>query len=89
MDFIWLLLVLGAAAIFYYFVSYSKPQDDDWYKLPTLENQGDRMSVYIFTTLLKPALNTASSIDVFIMQRFCLPTMLSLVGSSRSMFKLI
>ncbi|AEH35287.1 hypothetical protein [Vibrio anguillarum] len=38
MDFIWLVLAFGAAAIFYYFVSYSKPQDDDWHKLPTLEN---------------------------------------------------
>ncbi|WP_154116395.1 MULTISPECIES: hypothetical protein [Vibrio] len=38
MDFIWLVLALGAAATFYYFVSYSKPQDDDWHKLPTLED---------------------------------------------------
>ncbi|MBE3663458.1 hypothetical protein BOO91_21360, partial [Vibrio navarrensis] len=38
MDFIWLVLAFGAAAIFYYFASYSKPQDDDWHKLPTLEN---------------------------------------------------
>ncbi len=34
MDFIWLVM----AATFYYFVSYSKPQDDDWHKLPTLED---------------------------------------------------
>lgn len=33
---IWLLLLMGAGAVFYYFVLYSKPQDDEWQKLPSL-----------------------------------------------------
>ncbi|MGL1053728.1 hypothetical protein ACSTD8_21520 [Vibrio vulnificus] len=36
MDFGIAALTLIAAAAFYYFVLYSKPQDDDWQKLPTL-----------------------------------------------------
>ncbi|MDD1782600.1 hypothetical protein LRP49_15615 [Enterovibrio sp. ZSDZ35] len=34
---IWALLLLGGGALFYFFVLYSKPQDEDWKKLPTLE----------------------------------------------------
>ncbi|WP_028024148.1 hypothetical protein [Enterovibrio calviensis] len=36
MDFGVTVLALVGAAAFYYFVLYSKPQDDDWRKLPTL-----------------------------------------------------
>lgn len=36
MDAILLIAILIAAAAFYYFAQYSKPQDDDWQKLPTL-----------------------------------------------------
>ncbi|PSU34918.1 hypothetical protein [Photobacterium lutimaris] len=36
MDFLLSTLVLIGAGAFYYFVLYSKPQDDDWHKLPSL-----------------------------------------------------
>ncbi len=36
MDTIWLFLIICGAGAFYYFVNYSKPQDDDWHKLPML-----------------------------------------------------
>ncbi|CAG9297547.1 hypothetical protein EV690_1072 [Celerinatantimonas diazotrophica] len=51
----------------------------------TKDYQGERMSVFLLTELY-PALKTASSMDVFIMQRFCLPMILSLVGSARNIF---
>lgn len=36
MDFFVILLLLAGAGVYYYFVSYSKPQDDEWHKLPSL-----------------------------------------------------
>ncbi|PSW23404.1 hypothetical protein C9I94_14850 [Photobacterium swingsii] len=36
MDFIWLFLIGCGFSVFYYFVIYSKPQDSDWHRLPTL-----------------------------------------------------
>ncbi|KXF81573.1 hypothetical protein [Enterovibrio coralii] len=34
---IWVLLLLVGGALFYFFVMYSRPQDKEWEKLPTLE----------------------------------------------------
>lgn len=42
MDFVLLVLALVGAAAFYYFVNYSKPQDEDWRKLPTLPEYLDK-----------------------------------------------
>ncbi|CAH0533229.1 hypothetical protein VST7929_01093 [Vibrio stylophorae] len=38
MTLTWLVLVIVGSAIFHYFVFYSKPQNDYWDKLPTLED---------------------------------------------------
>ncbi|RZP53812.1 hypothetical protein D8T45_24150 [Vibrio vulnificus] len=36
MDFSIAILILIGVGAYYYFVVYSKPQDDDWHKLPSL-----------------------------------------------------
>ncbi len=37
MSLLWSLIIIPLVAIFYYFVIYSKPKNDDWESLPTLE----------------------------------------------------
>ncbi len=42
MSFLLSTLALIGASAFYYFTLYSKPQDDDWHKLPSLSEYLDK-----------------------------------------------
>lgn len=42
MGFLLSTLALIGSGVFYYFILYSKPQDDDWHKLPSLSEYLDK-----------------------------------------------